>query len=244
MIFTNKHKVVTTPVIVVDALGFSDKIHKADGERLITISKELDKQYYKFRSKVPFARALVGKNSVFGSNDFSTFRLNDMFIVYSDKNKKDYVLRYLVTASMIYHILLLENFIPRGGLGYGQVIRNPESFIGGGFIDAYAAAEKRSDLTRHICAIKISPEFFARIPDSERLYKLVCFYEGEFFIHPTALHDPDMEKFDHEMILRLLNESNANTEKMSATEKFLNEYEDFESALLPESKSKKWHMNS
>lgn len=225
-----KIKVINTPVITVDALGISNAIKSSSSNELVELAKRLDNQYYKFRAKIPFGFVIVGKNSVIGTNDFSTFRLNDMFIVYSKKEKKDIALRYLVTSSLLYHVLLLEGFIPRGGLGFGSVIVTKDSIIGSGFVDAYVMAEERPADIKDVCAIRVSPQFISIMEKTEMLYRLLYFYRGSFFINPVALTDPDMGAFDKKKILELLHSAGANSAKTEATRKFLDEGKDYDSA--------------
>jgi hypothetical protein len=103
-----KIKSIVTPVIAIDALGISDAIKKSDSNELVELATRLEHQYYKFRSKIPFGLVAVGKDTVIGTNEFSSFRLNDMFIVYSKSTKKDIALKYLVTSSLLYHSKSLD----------------------------------------------------------------------------------------------------------------------------------------
>ena len=219
-----------SPILVVDALGFSSRIKACDMESLVRLSDRLDKQYHRFRAKVPFGLAWVTAKRVFGTREFSTFRLNDMFVLFCEKVMKDAPHRHLVASSLLFHVLLLEGFVPRGGLGAGLVLRKTDSILGGGFIDAYEASEKRPDAIRNVCAVCLSTEFLARVRPSSMTYKLLCFYEGRFFLNPCALTDPEMGKFDSDRILQLLRSSGANVEKLNATERFLQEFEDYDAA--------------
>ena len=76
-----------------------------------------------------------------------------MFVLFSERTKDDIAVRYLVSAVLLYQVLILEGFIPRGGLGFGYVIKSEGFIIGPGFIDAYRVAEKREPRFRNICAI-------------------------------------------------------------------------------------------
>jgi hypothetical protein len=120
----------------------------------------------------------------------------------------------------------MEAFVPRGGLGFGLVLQRNQSLLGQGFINAYCTAEKRDVSTRHICAIQVSPAFLARIPRSTNAFRLLCFYEGSFFLNPRFLVDPEMGEFDNERNLRLLSSGGANQEKLDSTDTFLCEMED------------------
>lgn len=165
-----------------------------------------------------------------GTNDFSTFRLNDMFIVFSKKKKKDLALRYLVSSSLLYQTLLIEGFIPRGGLSFGPIIVSKESILGGGFVDAYEMAEERPAEIKDVCAIRVSPKFISIMENTERNFRLLYRYRGHFFINPTTLTDPEMGVFDNKRILELLLSAGANIEKMEATKAFLEDGEDYDSA--------------
>lgn len=223
-------KSIDAPVLVIDALGISSAIKSSNSDELNKLSKRLDDQYLKFRAKIPYSFVIVGKRFVLGTNDFSTFRLNDMFIVYSKKEKKDIALRYLVTSSILYHTLLIEGFIPRGGLSFGSLIASKESILGASFVDAYEMAEKRPEEIKDVCAIRVSPKFLSIIENSERLYRLLYSYRGHFFINPITLTDPEMGVFNNKRILELLHNAGVNSKKMEATRAFLEEGEDYDSA--------------
>ena len=147
-------------------------------------------------------------------------------------------MRYLVATSLAYHQLLRQGFIVRGGLGFGTVLRKKDLFIGRGFLDAYRAAEKRNSSVRDVCAIAVSPSFFRHVAHEERCCRLLCLYEDHYFLHPTALTDPDMGEFDSARILRCLADAGANEAKLSATERFLADLEDYEAALKVGSRSR------
>jgi hypothetical protein len=241
MLFKRKTKTPqVSPVLVVDALGFADRIQSANAEGLVELAHKLEQQYYQFRAKIPFAAVIVTRRRVFGTGEFSTFQLNDMFVLFSQKGNRDYkdlAFRHLVASSLLYQVLLLEGFVPRGGLGFGLVLQRRQALLGYGFIDAYRIAEKRSAATRHVCAIQISPAFIARMPPTEQSYRMLCFYERSFFLNPRFLVDPEMGKFDNDRIMNLLRSAGANQEKLDATDKFLHELEDFDAAKRPNSHS-------
>lgn len=240
MPFWYKSRVTTSPVLVADALGFSTRIEKChDREALADLASILDDHFHAFMSKVPYRCMFVGKNRVFGTRDFSSLRLNDMFVLFSQTSIKDLPMRYLVAASLVYHQLLLRGLIVRGGLGFGMVIRNKDFFIGRGFLDAYRVAEKRNSSIRDVCAIAVSPSFFRHVVKQERCCRLLCLYEDHYFLHPTALTDPDMGEFDNVRILRCLADAGADEEKLSATEHFLANLEDYDAALEIGSRSRK-----
>ena len=161
-----------------------------------------------------------------------------MFVLFSQTSLKDLPIRYLVTASLAYHQLLMQGFIVRGGLGFGMVLRKKDLFIGRGFLDAYRAAETRTSSVRDVCAIAVSPSFFRHIAQQERCCRLLCLYQDHYFLHPTALTDPDMGEFDSDRILRCLADAGANEEKLSATERFLAGLEDYDAALEDGSRSR------
>ncbi|NIE82535.1 MULTISPECIES: hypothetical protein [unclassified Burkholderia] len=229
-----------SPVLVVDALGFTHKILESDEEALSALADNMDRNYLRFRMTIPFGLVVHAMNKVWGTRDFSTFRLNDMFVVYSSIPKDDFALRYLITASLVFQALLLDGFIPRGGLGWGLVQARPNSLIGTGFIDAYAAAERRSEATRDVCALQLSANFMAHAPASEHVMRLLCFYRGEFFVNPIALTDPQLGHFDRLRMLDLLAAAGINERKLAATSEFLDGFEDFDAADKPESQSRKW----
>lgn len=238
MLFRPTKKVpVDSPVLVVDALGFAAKITSCDSDALIRLSNLLDRQYHAFKAKIPFGIMLVAAKWVLGSREFSHFRLNDMFILFSEKSNSDTHHRHAVASSLLYHALLLEGFVPRGGLGAGLVLRTEDTILGQGFIDAYSASEKRPHAVKDVCAIHVSEEFIRRARPSRITYQLLCFYEGRFFINPRALTDPDMGAFDNDRIIGLLRTAGVNAEKLDATERFLREFEDYEAAQRPGSRS-------
>ena len=181
---------------------------------------------------------IVGRQLVIGTGEFSTLRLNDMFIVFSKRSRDNLPMRYLVTASIAYHQLLLAGLIVRGGLGFGPVVKHRDLFLGSGFLDAYRMSERRSEFVRDICAIVVSPSFFWHVSWSEKCCRLLCLYEDHYFIHPNALTDPDLGEFDGDRILRCLRNSNANPRKLAATKRFLEGFEDYDAAMLPNSRSR------
>jgi hypothetical protein len=237
---TIKPQVVDTPVIVVDALGISDIIRRSSKEALLALGARLDRHYYRFRASIPFGIVITTPTKVFGTTDFSTFRLNDMFVVYSRDPKSDLTMRYLITSSLVYQALMLDGFVPRGGLGFGSVLCSKDTIVGNGFLDAYETAEKRPETIKDVCAIQLSPAFLNTVPNTEKAYRLLCFYEGAFFINPTYLTDPILGRFDKPKISELLHVAGANDAKLRATEKFLDELEDYDAALQPSSKSAQW----
>ena len=228
---------VLSPVLVLDALGVSAKIDECrDPGSLADLAIEFDHQFHGFRSKVPHRAMVVGRKRVFGTRDFSSFRLNDMFILYSERWVDDLPGRYLVASTIEYHQLLQDGVIVRGGLGFGPVVHHRGLFLGRGFLDAYRMAEKRSKTVRDVCGILVSPSLYMFVSWSKHWCKLLCFYEDHCFLHPTALSDPDYGEFDNERILRCLSEAGANGEKLAATTRFLEGFEDYDSALLEDSR--------
>jgi hypothetical protein len=235
MIFKRKKAIpVESPVLVVDALGIATQIRDCDATGLMELSERLDGQYHGFRAMIPFRFVATGPKWVIGSSEFDTFRLNDMFVLFATKAHPDAIHRHALAASLLYHALLTKGFIPRGGLGFGLVLRGQESILGSGFIDAYAEAEKRKDPTRNVCAIQVSNEFIARVPNSKMTRSLLCVYEQRFFLNPRALIDPDMGEFNNGRILGLLKSAGANSEKLDATSRFLNEFQDYKAIDQPD----------
>lgn len=234
-----KPRPVLSPVLVVDALGMSSKIDKCrDPVSLVSLAEELDNQYYGFQSKVPHRLVTVGRKRVFGTRDFSSIRLNDMFILYTGRNVQGLPGKYLVAGSILYHQLLRSDFIVRGGLGFGLVLRRRDLLLGRGFLDAYRMAEKRSKVVRDVCGILVSPSLYSLISFSERLCRLLCFYEGHCFLHPTSLSDPDLGEFDQDRILRCLREAGANDDKLRETQRFLERLEDYDAAMVDGSRAR------
>ena len=228
-----------SPVLIVDSLGISDRIDEASArDALPSLADELDSQFHRFRAKVPHALVLVTRRRVFGTREFSTLRFNDMFVLFSERSLPEPALRYMVSGLILYHQLLIAGFVPRGGLGFGTVLRRKDMVLGTGFLDAYRMAEKRSDEIRNVCAFAISPSFLAHTTNSEHSYRLLCLYKDHFFLNPRALTDPDMGKFDNRRILSLLRQAGANPEKLEATRDFLENLEDYDDALLPGSRSR------
>lgn len=234
----SKSRPIISPVLTLDALGFGKRIDQCkDPESLSSLAAELDAQFHRFRSKIPFEAMLVGRKRVIGTREFSTLRVNDMFVLFSERGRKDLPLRYLITASLTYHQLLLSGFIVRGGLGFGPILRHRDLFVGYGFLDAYRMSEDRVGNIRDICAILVSPSFFDQVSWSERCCRLLCLYKDHFFIHPNELTDPDLGEFNDDRILRCLREAGANKQKLSATKHFLENFEDYDTALLPNSRA-------
>ncbi|MBY3203471.1 hypothetical protein [Rhizobium laguerreae] len=240
MLFQRRRKVFESHIFVVDALGFSDRIRRADRQSLLELWGEVDRQYAAFKLKLPNLVALQFGSRIIGTREFETLRLNDMFIVHSRREMPDPALRYLITASILYQQMLALNYIPRGGLGFGDIVRGDGLLIGGGFLDAYDYAEKRPSSIKDICAIGISPHFMATIGNSRKALRLVCFYEGHFFLHPYHLVDPGLGAFSPGRVLDCLEAAATNEDKLNATRKFLAELEDYDSAMLPGSSSRRF----
>lgn len=210
-----KPHAVLSPVLVADALGMSSKIDECrDPISLADLTAKLDDQFHGFRSKVPHRLMVVGRKHVLGTRDFSSLRLNDMFILYSERGGKDLPGRCLIAGSIIYHQLLQSGFIVRGGLGFGPVVRHRDLFLGRGFVDAYRMSEARSEAVRHVCGILVSPSLYSFVSWSEHWCRLLCFYEDHCFLHPTTLTDPDLGELDKDRILRCLMEGGANERKV------------------------------
>lgn len=222
-----------SPVLVVDALGFTERIRAAGDRGLVELAASLARQFHQFETKVPRRIAFVGHSRVFGTREFATLRLNDMFILHVSHRMKDAQLRFLVSGSMLFQSMLLAGQVPRGGLGYGPIYRSRELLIGNGFIDAYEAAEKRNEQSRHVCAVQLSGSFLRQMPNTRRAYQLLCFFEGKFYVHPWGLMDPEMDAFSADRILSLLEEAGANQPKMDATSRFLKGLEDYDAAMMP-----------
>lgn len=238
MRFLRRRKPNNSPVLIVDSLGMGQRIEASAGNDLCSLADELDGQFHRFRAKVPHSMVVVTRRRVFGTREFSTLRFNDMFVLFSERPLPDPALRYMVSGLLLYHQLLIAGSIPRGGLGFGAVLRKRDIVLGTGFLDAYRMAEKRSDEIRNVCAFAISPSFLAHITNSEHSYRLLCLYNDHFFLNPRALTDPDMGLFDNIRILSLLRQSGANPEKLEATQHFLENLEDYDDAMLPGSRSR------
>lgn len=233
-------KVFDTPVLIVDALGLSNEMKSTDGAGLLRIVEKLDRHYHEFRAKVPHRAMFVHRWGIWGTRDFATIRLNDMFAVFSPRRVEDPALRYLIASTLLYQTLLRAQVIPRGGLGYGTLVKSRDLVLGAGFVDAYETSEKRADGYRDVCAIKISAQFLRRMPPSQKAWKLVCFYKGQFFVHPFRLVDPELGGFDTERVLSCLRAARVNAKKLSATEQFLDGFEDYEAAEAPKSETRKY----
>jgi hypothetical protein len=175
---------------------------------------------------------VVGPSSVIGTKEFATLRLNDMFVLHAGEEMEDAHLRFLLCASVLFQSMLLAGQIPRGGLGHGPIYRSEDLLIGNGFIDAYEAAEKRSSRSKDICAVQLSPTFFAGLPNSRRVFQLLCFFEGHFYVHPWTLTDPEMGAFSADSIITMLDQSGANAPKLEATRRFLLGLEDYQAAMM------------
>lgn len=223
--------VLDSPVLVVDALGFTARIRSADVDGLAGLVRTLDEQFVRFAAKVPHRAMVVSRSRVFGTPEFMTLRLNDMFVLHSGRPMDDPHVRFLLCGSMLFQSLLLAGQIPRGGLGAGPICRARDLLIGNGFIDAYETAEQRSERSRDICAVQVSPGFLAGMPNTKRAWQLLCFFEGHFYVHPWSLIDPEMGEFSAGRILDLLTGSGANSAKVEATCRFLEGLEDYEAAM-------------
>jgi hypothetical protein len=239
--FFRRKTIYKSYVLVMDALGFANRIRRADVDALSEVWKEIDHQYNRFQARVPNTVVIDGGAlGVFATREMETLRVNDMFIVYTRKKIFDPALRYLVTSSMLYHQMLLEGFIPRGGLGFGLIARGDGLLIGNGFIDAYERAEKRPPEVKDICAVEISPQAMATLRPTRRVYQLLCFYRDRFFIHPYSLTDPDMGEFNGPRIMDFLRKSGANEAKLSATEEFLGGFEDWKQMEASDSQTRRF----
>ncbi len=231
---------LSSPVLVIDALGFADRIRTANAEELAALSERLNRQYHRFKSKAPHKLVVVFRSAVWGTREFRTLRLNDMFILHADGPMPDPPQQYTVASLLLYQTMLLEGFVPRGGLGYGLILRKDDSLIGSGFLDAYAASEKREDDTRHICAVRVSLKLVGMLPPGDGTRRLLCFYKNALFLHPWGLVDPDLGAFDKGRVMRCLRDAGANNTKLSATEAFLENFEDYNAARLPGSASREF----
>lgn len=220
-------------MLVVDALGFTARIRAADVEGLGDLVRSLDAQFHSFAAKVPHRAMVVTPSGVTGTPDFATLRLNDMFILHAGEPVEDPHVRFLLCGSMLFQSLLLAGHIPRGGLGIGPICRSRDVLIGNGFVDAYEAAEKRTERSRDICAVQVSPSFLAGMPNTRRAWQLLCLFEGHFYVHPWTLTDPDMGEFSPYRILAALEAAGANAAKLDATQRFLWGLEDYEAAMEP-----------
>ncbi|WP_242415205.1 hypothetical protein [Sphingomonas panni] len=226
-------------MLVIDALGFSQRIRAAGGKGLAELAEHLRRQFHSFQARVPFERVAVGRDDVVASSELATLQLNDMFVLHATRQLEAVKTRFLISASMLFQQMLIDGQIPRGGLGFGPIHRSRDVLIGNGFLDAYEAAEKRSDHARHICAVLVSPAFMAVIPNTKHTHKLLCFYRGRFYIHPWFLADPQLGEFNSNRILTLLADAGANRQKLDATEIFLDELEDYDTAMQPGSASRR-----
>lgn len=226
-----KQTVIDSPVLVLDALGFTQEIRAARSSGLRGLAAKVEAQFHRFQAKVPHRAMLVSRSRVFATSEFATLRLNDMFVLHAAKPMEDDALRFILSSSMLFQSMLLEGQIPRGGLGFGPIYRSRDLLIGEGFIDAYVAAEKRDERSRDICAVQLSMSFFSRLPNRERIYRLLCFFEGHFYVHPWILHDPDLGEFTPDSIVRWLEQAGANEQKLEATRRFLLNLEDYDAAI-------------
>jgi hypothetical protein len=226
-------------VLVIDALGFTQRIRAAGSKGLTELAERLRGQFRGFQARVPFEMIAVGLDDVVTSGELATLQLNDMFVLHAMRQLDDVKTRFLISASMLFQQMLLDGQVPRGGLGFGPIHRSRDFLIGNGFLDAYEAAEKRSEHARHICAVLVSPAFMAVIPNTKHAYKLLCAYRGRFYIHPWFLTDPQMGEFNPDRILTLLADAGANRQKLDATRIFLDELEDYETAMEPGSATRR-----
>jgi hypothetical protein len=202
------------------------------------LAAELQQQFHEFKARVPHEFLAVGPLSVVASDEYATLRLNDMFALHATRALDDVQIRFLLCGSMLFQQMLLAGQIPRGGLGFGPIHREDDLLIGSGFIDAYEAAEKRSESCRDICAVLVSSTFMLSLPNKKRAYQLLCYYEGRFYVHPWGLVDPQLGEFDPARILELLERSGINQRKLEATRHFFENLEDYEAAMLPGSKTR------
>jgi hypothetical protein len=236
--FRSSRKVFASPVLAVDALGISRQIELSNERNLVELRDKLDRHYHHFRATVPRRLSLVSRWGVWGTSEFETFRLNDMFVLFSRRHVQSQELRYLVSAALLFQTMLLDGFIPRGGLGFGPIIRGRNTLLGRGFLNAYKNCERRGSETKDICAIQVSHEFLMRISRSEKSFHLICFYNDAFFVRPYALIDAELGTFDHRRVLACLQQAGADEKKLSATSAFLSGLEDFDAAYALNSKSR------
>lgn len=232
-------KPIESPVLVVDALGVSERIATSSAVELSRLADSLDKQFYGFRARIPNRLVITICRQVFGTRELRSLQLNDMFVMYSVRQLTDPTFLYLVSSSILYHQLLSTGFLLRGGLGFGLILQRNQMILGKGFLDAYRTSEKRPDATKNICAFEVSRNFVAQMQPSERAWRLLCLYSGRFFINPRCLVDPELGAFDTGRILSLLDEAGINEEKRIATKSFLDGFEDYDDALKPHSASRR-----
>ena len=218
-------------MLVIDALGFTARIRSADVDGLPDLVRALDEQFHQFAAKVPHRAMLVTRTKVRGTPEFATLRLNDMFVLHAERPVDDPHISFMLCGSLLFQSLLLAGQIPRGGLAAGPICRSKDLLIGNGFIDAYDAAEKRSERSRNTCAVQVSPTFLAGMPNTKRAWQLLCFFEGHFYAHPRMLTDPQMGEFSAKPILELLTRSGVNAAKLDPTRRFLEGLEDYEVAM-------------
>jgi hypothetical protein len=97
-----------SPVLVMDALGIASKIASANEFELISLADKLDEQYHNFKLRIPNSVVIDTKKDILGSQEFSSLRMNDMFIVFSRKELPDFCLRYMANPpyTTIYFFLL------------------------------------------------------------------------------------------------------------------------------------------
>lgn len=229
----NEPAVTHSPVLVIDALGFTEQIKAAGDRGLVRLASGLERQFYLFRAKVPRRMAFLGRSRVFGTREFATLQLNDMFILHASRRMKEAQLRFLISGSMLFQSMLLAGLVPRGGLGFGPIYRSRGMLIGNGFVDAYETSEKRDECSRHVCAIQLSSSFLHQMPNSRRAFQLLCFFEGKLYIHPWGLVDPEMGEFSADRIQSLLTKAGANKTKIDASRRFFEGLENYETAMMP-----------
>ena len=90
---------INSPVLVIDALGVGRRIHGGDSDALTLLADELDSQFHSFRAKAPHRGMIVTQTNVWGTKDFSTIRLNDMFVLFSEREMPDPALSSLLKFS-------------------------------------------------------------------------------------------------------------------------------------------------
>jgi hypothetical protein len=119
--FQRRNRLYATFVLAVDTLGFSERVKHADENSLFKLWDEIDQQYLNFRARIPNKIVFTTRRHVWDTREIDAIRLNDMFVAFSQRLIPNPDIRFLISGSLLYHQMLIQKTIPRGGLGFGLI---------------------------------------------------------------------------------------------------------------------------
>ena len=216
-----------SPVLILDLLGISNKIKNAsDEDTLRDIINLLMNISGAVQAMMPDAKISIqnnGSNSEwtvdFSSSDFEYFQIQDMFCFFL-KNTTPSTSEFnqvLGTALRAYQAALFCCQMPRGAIGYGEILFKNNIIVGNGFLDAYIHGD--GEEAPAFCGIKLSPNFIKEYPTEyfQVLLKSnhIVEYKNDFFVNPFF-----NGKIDESY--RQLQKTSLNGNKMTETLSFYN----------------------